>query len=206
MKGRPCGSKNTVLHIWKDEEKEYLKEITPGHHYKEIQELMNGKFDYKFTLSQIKGVIARSNFNTGFTGQFKKEHTPFNKGMKGICAEGSEKGWFEKGVIPPNHKKVGSESITIDGYTTVKIAEPNKWRLKQQIVWEKYNGKMPSGHVIIFGDADKSNLDINNLILVSRQQLLMMNRNNLIQSDADLTRTGVIIADLYQAIGKRKER
>ena len=35
---------------WSDEEKEYLKEITPGHHYAEIVELMNKKFDREFTV------------------------------------------------------------------------------------------------------------------------------------------------------------
>lgn len=39
MKGRKQGSKNKVFHIWSAEEKEYLKQITPGHHYKEIQGL-----------------------------------------------------------------------------------------------------------------------------------------------------------------------
>lgn len=47
-------------------------------------------------------------------------------------------------------------------------------------------------------------LDINNLIMVSKSQLLKLNQHKLIKDDADLTRTGVIIADLITKISKRK--
>ena len=30
---------------WSDEEKEYLKKITPGHHYVEIANMMNKEFN-----------------------------------------------------------------------------------------------------------------------------------------------------------------
>ena len=40
------------------------------------------------------------------------------------------------------------------------------------------------------------NVDIDNLLLVSRKQLLMLNRNNLISNDKDLTKTGLNIADI----------
>lgn len=206
MNGRPKGSKNTVLHIWSKEEKEYLKEITPGHHHKEIQELMNKKFNLNLTMNQIKGAIGRYKLNTGLTGQFKKGHTPFNKGMKGICAKGCEKTWFRKGNTPVNHKPVGSERVSVDGYVEIKVAEPNKWRLKHNIIWEEHNGPIPKGHALIFGDRNTQNLDINNLILVSRKQLLILNRNNLIKNDAELTKTGVIIADLHSKISERKNK
>lgn len=206
MKGRPIGSKNRTFHIWTKEEKIYLKKITPGHHYKEIQKLMNKKYNLCFTLGQINGAIKRYELKTGFTGQFEKDHIPANKGIKGVCAQGSDKGWFKKGIIPPNHREVGSERITVDDYTEIKIAEPNKWRLKQQLIYEKHNGPIPKGYAVIFGNGDRHNLDIDNLILVSRQQLLILNINKLIQKDANLTRTGVIIADLYQKIGERKSK
>ncbi|MCH5138926.1 HNH endonuclease [Clostridiaceae bacterium UIB06] len=206
MDGRPKGSKNKILHIWSDEEKEYLKEITPGRHYKEIQELMKEMFNLDLTMNQIKGAIGRYKLNTGFTGQYNKGHVPANKGMKGICAEGCEKTWFKKGQKPVNHKPVESERVNVDGYVEIKVEEPNKWRLKHQVVWEEHNGPIPKGHAVIFGDGNPLNLDINNLILVSRKQLLILNRNKLIQKDADLTRTAVIIADLYQKISERKAR
>ena len=44
---------------------------------------------------------------------------------------------FAKGNVPPNHRPVGSERISKDGYIEVKVAEPNKWRLKQRVVYEE---------------------------------------------------------------------
>lgn len=192
--------------LWSSEEKKYLSQITPGHHYKEIQELMNKKFGLNYTIGQIQGAIKRYKLKTGFTGRFEKGSTPKNKGVKGIIYEGCKKTWFKKGGLPVNHREVGSERINIDGYYEVKVSEPNVWRLKHNIIWEKHNGEIPKGNAIIFGDGNKLNLDINNLILVSRQQLLTLNRYKLIQKDADLTRTGIIIADLHQKISERKAK
>ena len=199
------GVKNIVFHKWTEEEKKYLEEITPGRHYKEIRNLLNDKYNLDLTLSQIKGAISRYKLNTGFTGRFVKNSIPFNKGNKGICAKGCEKTWFKKGNRPINHKPIGSERIDADGYTLIKIAEPNKWALKHRVLWEKVNGKIPKGHNVIFADGDKKNINIDNLILVSWSKLLIMNRNNLIKTDAELTRTGAIIADLYKKINEKSK-
>lgn len=204
MTGRTTGSKNKVLHIWNEEEKEYLKQIAPCHHYREIQELMYKKFSLELTMNQIKGAIGRYKLNTGFTGHFPKNHIPFNKGVRGVCAKGCEKTWFKKGNTPVNHRSTGSERINVDGYTEIKVAEPNIWRLKHQVIWEKHNGSIPEGYAVIFGDGNQQNLNINNLILVSREQLLILNKNKLIQNDANLTRTAVVIADLYKKISEKR--
>lgn len=205
MKGRPLGTKNKVCHKWSDEEKEYLKKITPDHHYKEICEFMNKEFNIEFTLNQIKGAIARYKLNTGFSGCFKKGSVPFNKGAKGICAKGCEKTWFKKGQKPINHRPLGSERITVDGYTEVKVEEPNKWKLKHRLMWEKENGTISKGYAVVFGDGNTKNFNGDNLILVSRKQLLMLNRNKLIQNDSNLTRTGIAIADVLIKMGERKK-
>jgi hypothetical protein len=193
------------VHVWSAEEKEYLKGITPGRCYKEIQELMNKKFALEFTINQIKGAIGRYKLNTGRTGRFEKGNVPFNKGIKGSCAAGCEKTWFEKGNKPKNYMPIGSQRVNGDGYVDIKIADPNKWKGKHILIWENHNGPVPKGHAVIFGDGNPRNFNPDNLIMVSRKQLLVMNRNNLIQNDADLTRTGVIIADLHLRISKRKK-
>lgn len=193
-----------AIHIWSEDEKQYLAEITPGHHYKEIRKLMNNKFEFQFSISQIKAAIGRYKLNTGFNGQFNKGNAPANKGAKGIIYEGCKKTWFKKGHTPTNHKEVGSERLNTYGYIEIKIAEPNKWRLKHQVIWEKHNGPISKGHNVIFGDRNPMNFDINNLIMVSKAQLLKMNQHNLIKNSADITRTGALIADIYLKIGKRK--
>ena len=139
--GKSKGIKNTAVHIWSNEEKEYLAEITPGKHYKEIQELMKNKFNLEFTMNQIKGAIWRYKLNTGFTGRFQKGDIPFNKGksqkdyMSAESIEKTKKTRFKKGQSPINWRPVGSERITKDGYTEIKIAEPNVWELKHKVLF-----------------------------------------------------------------------
>ena len=189
---------------WTEEEKEYIREITPGRHYKEILELMNEKFDRPFRMEQIKGAIARYKLNTGFTGRFEKGNIPFNKGKKGECPKGCEKTWFKKGQTPINHKPVGSERIDRDGYILIKVAEPSVWKLKHRVIWEKYNGPIPKNYTVIFLDGNKSNTDINNLALVSRSELLIVNQKKLIKSDTELSKVGINIAKVQSKINKRK--
>lgn len=200
---RPTGTKNISLHMWTNEEKAYLEEITPGHHYSEIQELMNKKFNSDFTLNQIKGAVGRYKLNTGFNGQFQKGSTPANKGTKGLTS--ANRTSFYKGQPPTNYKPIGSERVTKDGYIQIKISDPNKWELKHRVIWEKENGPLPRGHAIIFADGNKLNLDINNFILVTRAQLLIMNTKNLKKNDRELTKVGVNIARVYERIAERKK-
>ena len=197
---------------WTNEEKEYLAEITPGHHYIEIAELMIKKFNKSFTVDQIKNAIARYKLNTGFTGHFKKGNIPHNKGKKieeytskqGI--ESSKKTRFKKGNIPSNYRPVGSERITKDGYIEIKIADPNKWRLKHIIVWEKKHGKIPKKHAILFLDGNKQNISINNLMLITREELLILNGMKLLKKDADINKTSVKVAELLAKIREAGRR
>lgn len=199
---REKGIVNKVFHQWTNEEKEYLRKITPGKHHREILELMNQKFEYQFNLMQIKGAINRYNFKTGFTGRYEKGNIPFNKNTKGLT--GANKTSFKKGQKSINCRQVGSERITVDGYIEIKTSEPNKWEQKHRLIYEKNKGEIPDNHVIVFADGNKQNLDINNLISISRSQLLIMNQKKLIKDDADLTKTGAILANVLVKINERK--
>ena len=204
--GRPKESKNRVQpHIWSDEEKEFLKEICFGRSYKEIIKMMNDKFEHQFTQGQIKGAIGRNNLNTGRTGRFERGHRPANKGTKGIMK--ANKTSFQKGHIPKNHKEVGSERVNVDGYTEIKVAEPNKWRLKHRVMYEKYhNVELDPKQLVIFADRDKSNMSKENLLLVDNNQLLVLNHNKLINEDTELTKVGVNVANLIIKIKESKKK
>lgn len=58
----------------------------------------------------------------------------------------------------------------------------------------------------MFGDGNTSNLDINNLLLVSLKQRLALNRDNLIQENAELTKTALNIVDLNYKIAEVRKR
>ncbi|QOR36992.1 HNH endonuclease [Clostridium sp. 'deep sea'] len=171
---------------------------------KEMAKLLNQTFGTNYTVRQMKSYYANRKINSGLTGCFKKGHIPFNKGKKGLSI-GGKTTQFKKGHRPANYLPVGTEAKKGDGYVYIKIADPNKWKQKHILIWEECNGPVPSGHVILFGDSDRYNFDISNLICVSKHQLLILNQKGLIQKDADLTKTGITIAKIHQKISERKK-
>ena len=202
--GRPKGSKDKKKqHKWTDEEKEYLASIVKGSTYKEITKQMNDKFEYNFSEEQIKGMMYRNKLTTGTGGYFKKGSTPWNKGLKGYM--GANKTSFKKGTIPPNQVPIGTESITKGGYIKVKVGEPNKWKLKQRYIYEQHHGEIPNNCNVIFADRNIQNFDINNLILVSKAEMLILNNNKLIFEDKELTKVGVNIAKVIDKTKKRSK-
>ena len=198
--GRPLVVKNKgPQHIWSDEEKQYLAEITPGRGHKEIQSMMSCKFGFDYTRDQIKGAITRNKLNTGRTGRFEKGRATWNKGTKGLTKANVTS--FKKGQKPHNYKPLGSERITKDGYCEIKVSDTGRrWRPKHVLIYEKHHGKVPKGSAVIFLDGDKRNFDIDNLYLVTRSQLAMLNKNSLIQKDAELTKTAINVVDLMKKI------
>lgn len=123
--------------------KQFILDNYKGRYNQELVDLFNQKFNTNITSRTIKSYKANNNLNSGLTGKFRKGQTPHNKGKK-MPKEVYEKvkhTMFAKGNVPPNHRPVGSERISKDGYIEVKVAEPNKWRLKQRVVYKEAKGK-----------------------------------------------------------------
>ena len=200
--GMPTKVKGEGL-AYPEEIRNFIMGCYIGTGHQAMADMVNQEFKTDYTKEQMKGFYARNKLNSGLTGYYHKGHTPFNK-RKTKYWVGGEETQFKKGHTPANHKPVGSERINVDGYTEIKTAEPNKWRLKHNAIWESHNGPIPKGSCVLFGDGDKQNLDVNNLILVSRKQLVRLNQRGLIQNDIELTKTGIIIADVISKIGERK--
>ena len=150
-----------------EEQKQFFQDNVFGHSHKEIQEIFIKRFGIYITRSQISAYIKNNHLSTGRTGRFEKGNIPYNKGVHS-CPKGCEKGWFKKGQTPPNHREVGEERINVDGYIEIKVAEPNKWRLKHRVVWEKENGPIPEGYIVILKDGNRLNTDVDNLMLAKR--------------------------------------
>lgn len=195
------------MHWWNAEEIEYLRQHYPNHPQKELLEMFNEHFNVAIGDKQLVGALKRYNITSGRTGRFEKDQPAWNKNMKGVNfgGENGKKTQFKAGNKPLNYRPVGSERINVDGYIEVKVADPNKWKLKQRVVWEEANGPIPKGHAILFGDGNSLNVSIDNLILVSRKQLATLNKHNLIQDHVELTKAGIIVADIYLKIGERKK-
>lgn len=189
-----------------DEMKQFILDNYKGRYNQELADLFNQKFNTNITSRTIKSYKANNKLNSGLTGKFRKGQTPHNKGKK-MPKEVYEKvkhTMFAKGNVPPNHRPVGSERISKDGYIEVKVAEPNKWRLKQRVVYEETKGKIPEGCPIIFLDGNKRNFDIDNLRCITRSELLYLNCNWLNNSN-EITETGILMARLDRAKNKKKQ-
>ena len=184
------------------EQIQFLRDNINGTKYADIHRLFNEKFNLSLTEYQVTGTLRRYGLRNKRDVHFKKGQIPPNKGVKGYNAGNPTR--FRKGHTPKNHRQVGAEKLDVDGYLRVKTAEPKTWRLKHHVIWESINGQIPEGYTVLFADGDKANFSIENLILVSRQELMIMNKRKLITPDRDLTRTGKIIADIYLSILKRK--
>lgn len=187
--GRPTATYPT--HI-----REFIRANHKGVGPKEMTKTLNEIFSTNYTHSQMKGWYGRHKLNSGVTGYFHKGMVPWNKGKKGISYEGMKATQFKKGNKPANWVPIGSERVNADGYVDIKVADGKKqhnWRGKHIITWEEHNGPVPPKHVVIFGDGDKRNFDPGNLLLVSRAQW-----------DAELTKAGIVVADICNKIGERK--
>lgn len=185
------------------EQVEYVRKNAKGRTTWQLRQMFIAVFRVVITDGQLKGLMARYGIKTGSDGRFKPGLVPHNKGKIGVG--GWEPTQFKKGHLPANYKPVGSERIDANGYIWVKVDDPRTWRMKHVLLWERETQrKIPKGHVLIFGDGDKTNQTVDNLILVSRAELAMLNKLRLIQGRADLTKTGVLIADVRMAAHKRK--
>jgi len=128
------------------------------------------------SIVNLNALRKRNSWRTGRTGFFQKGEQAWNKGMKGWSATGTEATRFKKGTKPPNYKPVGSTRIQSDGYVMMKMAEGlYQWKLLQRVVWERMNGKIPKGMVLIFLDGNKQNIKITNLSLYTRVQNMQRN-------------------------------
>jgi hypothetical protein len=200
--GTTKGRKKWSGPIWTPELVEFVKQNNQGRTAKELAELINQTFNMNLKGDQIKAVRGRLKIDSGLTGYFPKGHEPKNKGRKGYCAPGSEKGWFKKGHKPWNHAEVGDEAWTTDGYLKVKIAEPNKWRHKHVLVWEAQNGKVPEGFMVTFRNGNHADCTIENLALISKAENGIMNTQHLRSEDPELTDSGIFLARLKNKISK----
>ena len=193
------------MHRYTQEQKRFLESRVRGLTTAELTEKFNKHFGLNLETKQIKGYMSNHGLKNGINKQFQPGFIPFNKGKKGIG--GWEPTQFKKGNKAHNWVPIGSERVNSDGYIDIKVADGQKrknWKGKHIVIWEKHNGPVPEGHVVIFGDRDNRNFNPDNLILVSRKQLVRLNQNNLIQNDAELTKTAILITDIKHKISDRK--
>ena len=185
---------------------EYIRNNHHGIGPKRMAQLLNETFGTNYTHQQIKGYYANHNLNSGLTGYFSKGSVPHNKGRKGYCAPGSEKGHFRPGHTPHNKTPIGTILVKADGYFWQKVGEGCRdWRQLSHILWEQANGPIPEDGRLIYKDGDKLNCTLENLALVTLAENAVMNTMGLRSEVPEHTETGILIAKVKIAASKRKK-
>ncbi|MFP5005898.1 HNH endonuclease signature motif containing protein [Acinetobacter pittii] len=160
---------------------------------KELTNQVNEIFKTTYTVDQISGLCKRNKWLTGRNGCFEKGYVPLNKGKKGLV--GANKTSFTKGQSPWNSKPIGYEyQDSKQGYIHVKVAEPNVFKLKHRVEWEKEKGPVPKGHVIAFKNFDRSDCRIENLILMTRSEMARYNQLYLNHAKGETNESYLILA------------
>jgi hypothetical protein len=189
---------------------DFVTENVKGRCTSELAQMVRERFGIDFTVQQARTYIRNHGLASGYDTRFKKGHASFNKGLKQTefmspeQIENSKRTRFQTGHMPHNHLDVGTVVVTTDGYLARKIAEPNQWEMVHRRVWENHNGPIPKGYCIIFLDGNPLNCDISNLQMVSLAENCRMNQSHMRFSDPELTKTGIMVAKLSNAAGKKK--
>ncbi|WP_275347497.1 HNH endonuclease signature motif containing protein [Xenorhabdus bovienii] len=133
---------------------------------------LTARFNQHFVVNRsneaINGLRKRLGLRTGRSGQFCKGHRPFNAGTKGLSKPNA--GSFKKDQAAWNKRNVGAERVNVYGYTELKVAEPNIWRPKHHVIWEKHHGKRPKGTILTFKDGNTQNCQIDNLLMLTHKE------------------------------------
>jgi hypothetical protein len=161
---------------------------------------------FRFRLRKTPEFMREHSMKTSF----KKGHEPQNKGkkwedfMSKEAMKNSRKTTFKKGHSPVNYKPVGSEKVNVEGYTEVKIKDPNKWALKHRLVYEQLHGSIPKGYNVKFLDMNRQNFSAENLVLRSRKE--MMKENTYHNYPKEIATTIQLLGAMTRQINKRQKQ
>lgn len=199
-----------MRHIYSQLEDQYLIENVKGITLKELTDKFNKQFNLNMSESSIANRKVKLGIQSGIVGgRFQKGQKSWNKGKKMSPSQYKKSAptMFKKGNVPANRRPIGSERVdNRDGSILIKVQDGHlqkNWMSKSRYIYEQAHGKIPEGHKVIFADGNNRNFDLNNLILVSNAEELIMNKRKLFSENAEHTKTGAIIAKVLNKAKKR---
>jgi len=179
-----------MRHTYTKEEDKFLIDNVKGITELELVNKFNKHFNLNLSYKSIKNRKHRLKIKNGLKSTNKKEN--------------SYK--YPKGHIPHNSVPIGTE-VEKDGYIWIKIKNGSgkqNWIQKHRLLWEQNKGKIPKGYVLIFKDGNKKNITLDNLELISKKEMLLLNDYGLIFNNKELTESGINIAKLISEIRRKK--
>ena len=149
-------------------------------------------------LKKLKELEAERLKSFGNEYRFKKGQKPWNKDVKGYM--GANVTSFIKGNKPHNTRQVGDTRIDgKDMFLLVKVAD-KQWIRKEILIWESLHGKVPKGHVIRVKNPTLNKYDINNLMLITHAENMLL--NTIHRHPKELQQTIRALKKLNKAIKK----
>lgn len=207
----------TKRKFWTDQELKILSEMYPDHYTIDIANKLNRSVRSVYSMANIKGLKKSPAFFemelsiqaerlkiVGTKSRYQKGREPENKGSKmnpEIYAK-LKPTMFKKGHKPHNLKYDNHERINVDGYHEVRVSE-GKYVAKHRLLWENINGPIPKGMAIIFKDRNPNNITIENLEMVSRDQLMV--RNSIQRFSPELISAIKLVKKLKNKINAKEQ-
>lgn len=190
---------------------QFIRGQYKGRSMAEMTALFNRRFGTGMTVKQIRTFVHNRGIKSGRTGHFPRGHRPWNAGTKGLT--GPNKTSFKKGNAPPNRKPIGAERIgSKEGFILMKVPEPDpytgfptRYKHKHVYLWEQAHGPVPEGMVVAFVDGDKTRCDLDNLMLISRAELLNLNRHGYGDTPDSLKPSVLALSTLEVRTWKREK-
>lgn len=181
---------------WEKQHIDYLKKIAKGKDTYKITDLFNKHFGLDLTRNQVRCTMQNKKITSGYDSKFKKGKVKDNgyrftaDDPRGIPYR------FKKGNKSITEKPVGSIVEKPNGYLWVKIDAPDVWKAIHVVKYEEHHGEIPENHIVIFKDQNSRNFDIDNLVLISRKELAIINKGRLLSEDPLLNEIAINVARL----------
>lgn len=91
---------------------------------------------------------------------------------------------------------IGAERSSAGGIF-VKIGEPNRWRLKHRLMYEKYhNCKLRDDECIIFLNQNRNDFSKENLKKITFEEFMYLHNCGTFSKNPELTKAGILSAQL----------
>lgn len=209
---------------WTDKDVEKLKNLYPDNRSSEVARILccglSRVYNKAFKLGLKKTVEYLNSDNSGrlsgrdtrgLSARFKKGHIPANKGKKwtDYLTEESIKGCltttFKNGNIPHNTKRDSDITIRNDEgrkYKYIRLSK-REWLPLHVYLWEKENGKVPRGMIVVFKDRNSMNCELSNLEMITREENI--NRYSFHRYPADLKFAIIKLNQLKRRINGKEQ-
>lgn len=215
-------TKRTKRHLWTARQVDLLRQLYPSTASATIAERMGIATSQVYHKAHTLGLKKSAEFYAtrdagrlnGVRGQqtrFKPGHKTWNKGMKGLDI-GGKATRFKPGRKPHTWRPIGTERVSADGYLERKLTDTGCTRRDyvpvHRIVWRDAGRDIPPGHALVFKDGNKRNFDLDNLELVTRQELMRRNsyHNNYPKAVAEVIQLrGALVRKINSRLKKDAE-